>query len=129
MPTDRGGGPGSTPRTARATPFGDFGVVARLQDGGDLLPSHSAGRVLRVFQQTVGKAFLFGRGRVAKDAGDQPDGGIRKRLHRDFAAGQDKIAKADLFDLMMVKNALVDTLEPATQQGDPSLPARRRAEA
>lgn len=104
----------------RLPPPGNLGVVARLQDGGDFLPLPFGGAgVLRVLQQTVGKAFLFGRGRIAKDARDQPDGGIQKRLRGDLASGQDEIAKADLFDLVVIKDALVDTFEPATQQRDP----------
>ena len=87
-------------------------MVARLQHvgNGQALPFGGFG-VLRVFQQAVGKAFLFGRGLVAQNLGQQAHGGIKHRLGGNFAAGQDKIAQGYLFNLMMIDHALVDAFE------------------
>ena len=62
--------------------------------------------------------FLFGAFGIAQNTRDQPHGGIQHRLRCNFTARQDKIAKADLFDLPMVQYPLINALKTAAQQGD-----------
>ena len=56
-------------------------------------------RVLRMLQEAFREAFLNGRGGIAKDAWDQPDGGIQDGLRCDFAAREHEIPKRDFFDV------------------------------
>ena len=71
-----------------------------------------------MFQQTFGKAFFFGRGRIAQNTGAETDRGVDHCLSRDFTAREDEVAKRDFFDLVMIQHALIDALEPAADQSD-----------
>ncbi len=64
------------------------------------------------------EAFLFGRGGIAENAGQKPHGSIQKRLRGDLPTGEDKIAKAYLFDPEMIQNALIHAFEPPAQKRD-----------
>ncbi len=49
--------------------------------------------VLGVFEQPVRETFLGGGSFLAHDAGQQAHAGIQQRKRRDFAAGQNEVAK------------------------------------
>src|SRR6056297_4354275 len=75
-------------------------------------------RVLRVFKQAVGKAFLFCRGVIAQDPRQESHCCIDKRLCCDLSSGQDKVAKTDFDDAVMVDYPLVEPFEAAADQAD-----------
>ena len=71
-----------------------------------------------MLEQARREAFLFGRGGIAKNAGQEADSGIQKRLRRDLAAGENEIAEAHLFDPEVIEHSLIDPFEAATQKRD-----------
>ena len=63
---------------------------------------------MRKFKKTLRKAFLFGGVLIPEHAGYKSDGRINQGLCGNLAAGQDKVAKADLLHAVMIDDALID---------------------
>ena len=98
-------------------PRGDGAMMARQQN-----LRHPAARpfrgpgVVRIFQQTVRKAFLGGTFGRAHHTRQQTDDGIQQDQRSGFATRQNVIAEADFFHLARVDHALVDAFVTAAQQ-------------
>jgi hypothetical protein len=95
-------------------------MIARHQRVGNraFLPNLRA-RVMGVFEQPLGEAFLGERLGVADHPGKQPHAGVDQRDRRRLAARQHKIAEAHLLDPILFENPLVDPFEPAADQPHP----------
>ena len=78
---------------------------------------------MRKLKKTLRKTFLFGRVLIPKHARYKSDGRVNQGLCGNLAPGQDKVTQTDLFQPVMVDDALIDAFEPAAEQGDP-LPGR-----
>ena len=103
---------GGEPLGLGAPPRLDLGVVAGGEHLRDRLTLEDRWpRVLRIFKQSVGEAFLGRRGLLAHDAGQQPHAGIEQRQRGDLAAGEHEIAERNLFQSARLDQPLVDALE------------------
>src|ERR1700751_120302 len=95
-------------------------MIARKQHLRDRAPLPQLGTsVLRVLEQILGEALLGQRFGTSDDPRQEPDAGIDQRDRCRFAARQHEIPEAYLLDTARLQHALIDTLEPATDQGYP----------
>src|SRR5271163_3700698 len=71
---------------------------------------------MRIFEQAVLKTLLNTRGRLAHDARQQPDAGVKNNHRGDFAARENIIADGNLLETARFDNALVDALESSADE-------------
>ena len=100
-----------------ASPILDATVITREEDFGNLpAPKAPGPGVLRFFEQALSKGLGLSRGGIAHHPGKEAGDSFDDRRRGDLTAGQHEVPERDLFIDQMLRDALVNSFVPATNQ-------------